>query len=276
MNKSLRIVQKNFFDQVTTPGSLVPVYSEGYRLRLIEAVEDDFATSLSALGAQTRKNLFDDFFVRFQSTSFTLNTLGVSWLQFLRETQVELPPWFLALAEFEWAQVLCFYRGGTRSRAAERTFVVSDDPVYGFSLARGVTVHHFAWPVADIFAELKLRDEQNDACARHSNTSIDQTTLATMPEHQILALWFNEEVSWAALSRDGAELFEMMLAAESWGDVEAQVVRRWDEAQSSLKNDSSDSDLILVKISERLQIAMTELSQKNILKPLTAASPQAH
>jgi hypothetical protein len=68
----------------------------------------------------------------------------------------------------------------------------------------------------------------------------------------------------------------MMLAAESWGDVEAQVVRRWDEAQSSLKNDSSDSDLILVKISERLQIAMTELSQKNILKPLTAASPQAH
>ncbi len=85
------------------------VYTDGYRLRLKEALAQDFTLLAAWLGPQRFERLLDDYIHAHPSHHYNIRWVGRSMVRHLAQT----PPWnrnTLAreLAEFEWAQGLCF------------------------------------------------------------------------------------------------------------------------------------------------------------------------
>ncbi len=85
------------------------IYHEAYRLRLIDALRNDFPALEMFVGENRFVNIVDEFIKAYPSTNPSLRWLGTQLSKFLREHAITgNEKAIYELAEFEWAQTTAF------------------------------------------------------------------------------------------------------------------------------------------------------------------------
>ncbi len=83
------------------------IYSDAYRLRLIEALATDYVALKALTGEEEFDRLARDFIASHPSTYFNVRWFGAPLAAFLRKAAVDRPE-LSEMAEFEWAMTLAF------------------------------------------------------------------------------------------------------------------------------------------------------------------------
>jgi len=87
----------------------IGIYSDGYRARLIEALENDYPAFLAFLGDEQFNTLASKYIDLYPSKNPSLRWLGEKLPAFLREsTHWQQQTGVQELARFEWAQIMAF------------------------------------------------------------------------------------------------------------------------------------------------------------------------
>lgn len=95
-----------------TPTERLQIYAEGYRLRLVEALERDFPTLHRAMGPEAFGQMGRTYIAAFPSRHRSVRWLGSQLATFLRaERPFSERPWLAELAAFEWALSIAFDAG---------------------------------------------------------------------------------------------------------------------------------------------------------------------
>lgn len=133
------------------------IYQTAYRLRLREALDDDFPVSLQLIDQNIFEGLFNAFVQTQGSPTYTLNELGKYWVHFLTQRQNEVPPWFLDLSLFEWTLAQGVFAVYAADRL-QRTWTLQVDPMVEAELDLSAQIIHFNHPVNKIYDSETLLD----------------------------------------------------------------------------------------------------------------------
>jgi len=138
------------------------VYSHGYTARVVEALEQEFASVRRILGAEAFAALIERYLAVFPPRAFDLGRVGDRLGRFLEfdRLSVELP--FLPdLARLEHTISECFTAAEARvlSWADLQAKSADDVAALRMSLAPGVALLRSSWPLKDLWAS---RLEPND------------------------------------------------------------------------------------------------------------------
>ncbi len=95
----------NIVTEITPPNSMniedrLEVYQTAYYLRLIEALEDDYAALYQLLGEDEFEHLIRHYLEATPSNSFTVRTVGAKLADYLE--QINAPAFQIELAQLEW------------------------------------------------------------------------------------------------------------------------------------------------------------------------------
>jgi hypothetical protein len=98
-------VSANIVDTPAYPAAeRLRVYSEGYRLRLLEALTTDYPALRYNLGAERFEQLARGYIEAVRSRHFSLRYFGQELSQHLKSNgKAQAQPWLADLAAFEWA-----------------------------------------------------------------------------------------------------------------------------------------------------------------------------
>jgi hypothetical protein len=83
------------------------IYSDGYRLRLIEALADNYSQLKAVLGDEAFAAVALEYIDSHPSTHFSIRWFGADLETYLRTTR-PTQPWFADLAQWEWALTCAF------------------------------------------------------------------------------------------------------------------------------------------------------------------------
>jgi hypothetical protein len=184
-------------------------YQRAYRLRLYQALEDDFPVSFALLPLEQREKLTEDFFRSAPSTLFTLNGFGGFWVDNLKRKVHELPEGLVELAEFEWELVLALYRDSSAKPAVPPVLLPVDPPLE-LRLARALRFLRTDWPLAEMYAREELLPRRN--CQ--------------------IVIWRTEgQASYIELADLPFQLLEKLASGKNW-----------DEAVEGLQNDADTAE----------------------------------
>lgn len=186
------------------------IYQDAYRLRIRDTIEDYFSKSLSFLKSDVADSLFNSFFERSFSSSFTLSTIGFVWTEFVKnyvsENNSILPQHFAELTRFEWDLTVAMYRN---SNIGESEKSLSLDTLT-LHLAPALSIFETKWPVHRIYESANY-------------DSIEQQATPFQ-----IAVWRDgEESRFIELTNLSAQLLKVMIASkdghvpfESIGSIE--------------------------------------------------------
>lgn len=100
---------------------LLPIYVDGYRVRLVEALAHDFPVLQELVGEQTFESLAQAYIATYPSQHFSIRYFGSLLSQFLVNAQIgDIQPAWKEMAAFEWAL-------GEALDAADATVVILDE-----------------------------------------------------------------------------------------------------------------------------------------------------
>ena len=107
--------QQNNIDSLTletaafTRQQRLAIYFDAYRLRLIDALHNDFPALEMTLGTENFSQLMAEYIAQHPSQHPSLRWMGAKLPMFLRTYQTaQQPSAIFELAEFEWAQIMAF------------------------------------------------------------------------------------------------------------------------------------------------------------------------
>lgn len=83
------------------------IYSDAYRLRLIEALESNYPVLAELLGGESFASLGGEYLEQHPSQHFSIRWFGHQLPAFLAATRSDAP-WLIELAHWEWATSLAF------------------------------------------------------------------------------------------------------------------------------------------------------------------------
>lgn len=243
--KSLNDLQTRFFSELTAfaPATLAlnrrenfSVYQHAYRIRIREAIEEDFAQSFAALRALTAVDadqLFDEFFATAYSPSYTLNAIGRTWLEFLRRR--ELPHWWMELSRFEWELILALYRDSNGDSRPHRLALGETAEAPQIQLAPALTVFNSSVPTHDLYENLST-----DATVPWDQF---RNAVSEKPEHTI-AIWREKNESrFAGISKFSAKLIHLIQCRLSWPELTARLQDSHNEQELAALLESSFREL---------------------------------
>lgn len=83
--------------------SRLAIYAEGYRLRLLDVVSDDYPVTQALMSEQVFHRLVDSYIKAYPSETYSIRHFGFHLPRFLAETEpYKQQPYLAELAEFEW------------------------------------------------------------------------------------------------------------------------------------------------------------------------------
>lgn len=90
-------------DKRLSANDRIEIYSIGYRLRLIEALMDNFPAIHTLLGDEDFEQLALEYITEFPSTHFSLRYMGEKMVQFTKKHRIyRESPFISEMANFEW------------------------------------------------------------------------------------------------------------------------------------------------------------------------------
>ena len=101
-------------DDRLAPSERVTIYSEMFRLRMHDALAEDFPAVRAAVGESGFAELCAAYVAAHPSRSASLGDLGCGFADFLaaQPAPTDAPPWLAGLARLEWALVVAFTAPG--------------------------------------------------------------------------------------------------------------------------------------------------------------------
>ena len=193
----------------------VKVYVEGYRLRLLEVLEDNFTGLHTLIGDEEFDRLGRAYIDAHPSTHPSVRWFGRTLAAFLRDT----PPysadsWLTEMAAFEWAQGL--------------VFDAADDPV--LEMETLATVSPEAW--ADLRFRLHASVQRIDLTWNVPQAWQAMDAGGTPPELAASAstpwvLWRQDLLTrWRSLGEDEAWMLDATREGRSFGEL-CEGLSRW-------------------------------------------------
>lgn len=137
------------------PSDRLFIYQNAYRLRLKEALLDDYGASIELLGEQRFEEFFKLFCDTHHSNFKTLNAFTKIWLDFLRTTHCD--PQIKDLAEFEWLMVESFYSHILDSNRYPE-FLLSEEPKAAIRLDNSLCLMESSWPIHKAYETKRLQN----------------------------------------------------------------------------------------------------------------------
>jgi hypothetical protein len=255
VKKPLNDIQKDFFKEMTQRQDssdalgAFHIYQNAYRIRIREAITDDFAKSLVGISPELADELFEEFFATSFSESFTLNAIGFVWMEFLRNTTIVLPQWFMELSHFEWELTLALYKeSDSQFTPREVTLTTPDtnDAVTGTSipkvhLAPAVTLLEYDFPIPQIYGA----EDQYSYVTQIAN-EVDSTS-----KHKVVCWRRDDESFYSGVSEFSFGILQKFLQGKSLIEITNDFY-----TDESISNDH---------LAHEIQSAFAELSSLGIL-----------
>ncbi|MGQ0594641.1 MAG: HvfC/BufC N-terminal domain-containing protein [Gammaproteobacteria bacterium] len=128
------------------------IYAKGYRLRLLEALEEDFRALRASMGEEAFQRLAEDYIDAHPSAHFSLRHFGRHLPRHLSHGEYSASPWLFDLASFEWLLGEAFDAPGATLVTAEALASVTPAswPDMGFTLHPSVRRISLGWNVTRI------------------------------------------------------------------------------------------------------------------------------
>ncbi len=187
-----------------TAAERVAIYSESYRMRLIECLQSDFAALEYVLGAERFHKLCNGYISAHPSTHFSLNQFGVALADYIESTKVKNKSFYAELARLERAMQDVFDETAAKPLAANELQSV---PPERWSELRLVTspalrLLEFRFPINRFFQA--FRDGAKPSIPK--------------PEASWCVVYRKEYAIWRAnLSREQHALFAALMKGYSLG-----------------------------------------------------------
>jgi len=186
------------------------IYADGYRLRLLEALESDYPGLFGMVGPEVFDELGRAYIQAYPSPYFNLRWYGDHMAEFLREATPysERPP-LAEMAEFEWAMTLAFD--------------APDVPVVTLEDMAALPPEH--WPGAGFRAHPSLRRLDLRWNVPTVWNAIDAKAEQQEPEQQndsplAWIVWRNSlKVYFRSLAVDEAWALDAMLAGANFAEI---------------------------------------------------------
>jgi len=214
------------------------VYSEGYRLRLIEALAEDFSVLASYLGEESFERLANAYCDHYPSRHFSLRHFGQFFSTFLTEDfKMKKNPVLSELAEFEWALVEVMDAKNAEPLTVDDLQNIPPEnwPDLKFSLHPSVEFHDFHYNILTFWQEI---DE--DSNNRPEMISLDELQSCMIWRHdnraffQSLSQQENHFLTQIKANKNFSDISEAMLAV----CTEEKVAQRVGEILMRLTQDS--------------------------------------
>ncbi|MGH8479541.1 MAG: DNA-binding domain-containing protein [Gammaproteobacteria bacterium] len=128
------------------------IYAKGYRLRLREALEEDFQAVRALMGEGAFRRLNEDYIDAHPSAHFSLRHFGRQLPRHLSHGAYSASPWLIELASFEWLLGEAFDAPGATLVSTEALASVppASWPDMGFTLHPSVRRISLGWNVTRI------------------------------------------------------------------------------------------------------------------------------
>lgn len=202
----------------------VKVYVEGYRLRLLEVLEDNFTGLHTLIGDEEFDRLGRAYIDAHPSTHPSVRWFGRQLAAFLKDTPpYSADPWLAEMAAFEWAQGL--------------VFDAADDPVLGMEALASVPTE--AW--ADLRFRLHASVQRLDLAWNVPQAWQAMDAGETPPKLQAgpvapWVLWRNDLLTrWRSLGEGEAWMLDAAQEGRNFGELCEGLCRWHDPSKVALQ-----------------------------------------
>ncbi len=208
------------------------IYAEGYRLRLVEALEEDFRAVRVLMGEVAFRRLAEDYLDAHPSAHFSLRHFGRHLPRHLSLGEYSASPWLFDLASFEWLLGEAFDAPGATLVGTEALASVppASWPDMGFTLHPSVRRISLHWNVTRI--RQAVESEEPPPAPERSEAAVPwlvwrqglQTYYRSLETAEAMALdWAREGASFGHLCEDLCR----WVAEDEVAACAAGFLRRW-------------------------------------------------
>lgn len=219
MAKDLKKIQDQFFDAVVfgekrdglVAGERgIEKYHRSYRARMLAALREDFSTALKLMGEREFSRLCEIFLKEKTSSSFTINSIGGIWVDFLNSRQ-DVPDWQKEIFDFEWQLTLVNYTMRGEASQWKRILLQANPPV-SMAMDPGLLLKKYEFPVHEIYES--------------------ETAGEASPTH--LILWGEDGFgNFLAIDESCYQFAQLFKKLEDWSALEAAWLSRFVLPQES-------------------------------------------
>lgn len=161
-------IESLLYDRCGTPtlASSVEIYSNAYRIRLLESLKEDYPMLNQLLGSESFDSMALKYIDKHPSTSYSLRYFGQHLSNFLAiEPVLQKQPYLSELAGFEWQLVDVFDLADSpvASIADMSLFAVEDWPQLSVKLHASVRRITLSWNLIDIYQGWRIDAKFTDA-----------------------------------------------------------------------------------------------------------------
>jgi hypothetical protein len=196
----------------------VSVYVEGYRLRLLEVLQDNYAGLHGMLGDEEFDRLGRAYIDAHPSTHPSVRWFGRHIADHIRETPLhEEHPYLAEMADFEWAQAMVFDAADepTVDMQALAALSPEDWAELGFQLHAAVQRLDLAWNVPQVWQALDAKT--------------DVPELASAETARPWLLWRADfTTNWRSLGADEAWALDAVRADKNFAEL-CEGLCQWHE-----------------------------------------------
>ncbi len=187
------------------------IYAEGYFLRIVEALSEDFPQLERLLGQEAFHTLISDYLKEYPSQYTSLADVGGNLPNFLQGHNVSRNlPYIVDLAALEWAIVKAFYSENVERIALSKIAEISQDawPNVKFKTHPSFQLLSSEWNV-DLFWQCAVDEIEKDSQVR-----------------SFAVLCVNGNISVTAVEPVQAECIKLVVAGASLGQISSALDER--------------------------------------------------
>ncbi len=193
---------KRVFDAIVKPANMdveerLLVYRNGYYLRLIDILQDDYSVLCQVMGEKAFAAMIRSYLRTFPSHHFSVNSVGKHLASFLKNTD-GCHRSFVELAKFEWT--------------LGQALTAPDVPM--FTMADLAAVPPESWPemVLNLHPSVNIISCQYNTLARwqHNNENGDDIDAVLLDEPQFHMLWrYDNSAHFCTVSQEQRHLLQL-------------------------------------------------------------------
>lgn len=276
--QDLRTIQSKVFNRIRT-GSVenidfltddnqkcsaadrLAIYQEGYRIRLREALEDDFPASLALWPEDVFEDFFETFVNETGSSTFTLNLIGKFWVEFIEHVLSEkskvsptLAKTLIELSKFEWSLSEVYFKNCNPFTELP-LLTLDEESKLTARLTPAIQLFQSTHPVHEIYLNKKNYDPTSSYIIIWSplppkdfNTLTDFSEITGFDEHADIG-----SVKFAELTENEYLVWQSLLSTHNLSETQSWMTKlSWDETKQA----------------ELIQTIFEFGTERNILVPL--------
>jgi hypothetical protein len=207
------------------------IYGDGYRSRLIEALQTSFPVLANLLGETDFQTLAARYVNAHESTFFSIRYYGGELADFLAaDEDYSKAPLLTELARWEWAMAAVFDGADAEpiDSSAFAQVAPEDWAELRFEWSPAVQVVELAWNVPQLWKAVTEETERPEPQLLGAQPDQDQETTSYLIWRRELQIYFR------TLSRDETAVVAAARAGHSFGELCVLLCEHLDESEASL------------------------------------------